>query len=75
MKKILLIPLLLTFQFTYAGTGSANDENLFVLAIIAVMSFILAVLYSINFFRKIIKERREKKIAHLADKTNSEDIS
>lgn len=75
MKKKLLIPFLLSFYFAYAGTGSANDAILFYLAIIAVMSFILAVLYSINFIRRIIKERKEKKITHLADKVNDENIS
>ena len=75
MKKILLIPFLFSFYFAYAGTGGANDAILFYLAIIAVMSFILAVLYSISFIRKIIKERKEKKIIHLADKDNDETIS
>jgi hypothetical protein len=75
MKKILLIPFLLSFHFAYAGTGSANDEILFILSIIAVMSFVLASLYSIDFIRRIIKERREKKISYPADKDNSENIS
>ena len=75
MKKILLIPFLLSFHFAYAGTGSANDEILFILTIIAVLLFILAVLYSIDFIRRIIKERKEKKINHPADKANSENIS
>jgi hypothetical protein len=75
MKKILLIPFLLSFHYAYAGTGSGNDETLFILSIIAVMLFILAVLYSIDFIRRIIKERKEKKITHLADKANSENIS
>jgi len=75
MKKILLIPFLLTFYFAFAGTGGAKDENLFILSIIAVMLSILAVLYSIDFIRRIIKERKEKKIAHLTDKEDSENIS
>jgi hypothetical protein len=75
MKKILLIPFLLSFHFTYAGTGSGNDEILFILSIIAVMSFVVALLYSIDFIRRIIKDRKEKKITHLADKANSENIS
>jgi NADH:ubiquinone oxidoreductase subunit 2 (subunit N) len=75
MKKILLIPFLLSFHFAYAGTGSGNDETLFILSIIAVMLSILAVLYSIDFIRRIIKERKEKKINHLADNANSENIS
>jgi hypothetical protein len=75
MKKILLIPFLLSFHFAYAGTGSGNDAVLFYLAVIALMSFILAVLYSINFIRKIIKEHKEKKITHPADKVNDENIS
>ncbi|OFY11382.1 MAG: hypothetical protein A2X11_12915 [Bacteroidetes bacterium GWE2_42_24] len=75
MRKILVISFLLSFYFAHAGTGSANDAFLFCLAILAVMSFILAVLYSINFIRRIIKERKERKIAHLADQVNGENIS
>jgi hypothetical protein len=75
MKKFLLILFLLSFHFAYAGTGSGNDETLFILSIIAVMLSILAVLYSIDFIRRIIKERKEKKINHLADNANSENIS
>ena len=75
MKKFLLVPFLLSFHFTYAGTGGANDGILFSLSFIAVMLFILVVLYSIDFIRRIIKERKEKKITHLADKVNDVDIS
>ncbi|MDD3876459.1 MAG: hypothetical protein PHT69_07540 [Bacteroidales bacterium] len=64
MKKILLFPFLLSFYFVYAGTGSGSDAILFYLAFIALMLFILVVLYSINFIRKIIKERKEKKTNH-----------
>lgn len=75
MKKILLIPFLLSFHFAYAGTGGANDEILLILSIIAVLLFILAVLYSIDFIRRIIKERKEKKIAHHNDEGISENNS
>jgi|WetSurMetagenome_2_1015567.scaffolds.fasta_scaffold1697104_1 hypothetical protein len=75
MKKILLIPFLLSFHFAFAGTGSANDEIYFLLVIIAILLCILAVLYTIDFIRRIIKERKEKKIANIADKTNIENIS
>jgi hypothetical protein len=75
MKKILFILFLLSFNFAYAGTGSGNDEYLFILSIIAIMLSILAVLYSIDFIRRIIKERKEKKIAHGTDDAGSEDIS
>ena len=75
MKKILLILFLLSFHFAYAGTGSANDEILFLLVIIAILLFILAVLYSTSFIRRIIKERKQKKITQLADNTDIENIS
>jgi len=75
MKKLLLIPFLLSFHFAYAGTGSANDGMLFILSIVGILSFILAVLYSIDYIRRIVKECKEKKIAQLADKANSENIS
>jgi hypothetical protein len=75
MRKILLILFLLSFHFAYAGTGSANDEIHFILVIIAILLFILAILYSIDFIRRLIKEHKEKKIARLTDKADSENIS
>ncbi len=74
MKKNLFIPLLLSVHFAYAGTGGAHDASFFMLSIIAIMSIVLAVLYSIDFIRRIVKELREKKIAQLTDETNSENI-
>jgi len=75
MKKLLLIPFLLSFHFAFAGTGAANDEILFLLVIIAILSFILVVLYSIDFIRRINKECRKKKIARMAENAGSENIS
>lgn len=75
MKKILLIAFFLSFQFAYAGTARGNDESLFLLSIIAILLFILAVLYSIDFIKRIIKDRKEKKIAHHHDEGNSEIMS
>ena len=75
MKKILLISFLLSFHFVYAGTGSGNDEILVILAIIAILLFILAVLYSIDFVRRIIKARKEKKTDHHTDEPDSENKS
>jgi hypothetical protein len=75
MKKLLLIPFSISFHFAYAGTGSANDVILFYLVIAAVLAFILGVYFLIVFIRRIIKKRREKKIAHLAAYANSENIS
>lgn len=72
MKKVLVIPFLLSFCFAYAGTGDANDVNQLILIIIAVLLTILSVLYTISFFRKIIKERREKKAAQQNDTADSE---
>jgi len=75
MKKILLIPFLLSFHFAYAGTGSGSDEILFILSIIAIMSIILAVLYTIDFIKRIIKERKNRKAAHLNDEGISDNNS
>ena len=75
MKKNLFIPFLFSIQFTFAGTGGAHDASFFMLSVIAIMSVILAVLYSIDFIRRIVKDLREKKIAHLADESNGENIS
>lgn len=52
--------LLLLPQYCYGSAGSANDEIFFILVIIAVMLFILLVLYSIDFVRKIIRERKKE---------------
>lgn len=75
MKKYLLIPFLFSFQFAKAGTGRANDEFYFMLLIISVMSLILAVFYSFDYIRRIIKEFKEKRIAHLTEDANSEYMS
>jgi hypothetical protein len=74
MKKNLLLSFLLSCHFAYAGTGGAKDETLFLLSIIAVMLIILSVLYSIDFTKRIIKEHKEKKIAHLTDEAYGENI-
>lgn len=75
MKKILLILFLLSFHFAYAGTGSGNDEILFILSIIAVLLFILAVLYTIDFIKRIIKERKNRRTAPQNDEGISENNS
>ena len=75
MKKILLIPFLLLFHFTYAKTGSAKDEVPFVFVICAILLFILAVFYSIDYIKKIIKQRKEKKLTDSTDNSNNENIS
>jgi hypothetical protein len=74
MKKNLFIPFLVSVHFAFAGTGGAHDASLFMLSIIAIMSIVLAVLYSIDFIRRFVKELREKKITHLTDEANSENI-
>ncbi|HOI78609.1 MAG TPA: hypothetical protein PLI30_03275 [Petrimonas sp.] len=58
----LLIFLLLLSSSAFAGTGSANDAILLYLVVIAVLSIIAAVLHSVDFFRRIIRERRERKL-------------
>jgi hypothetical protein len=73
MKKILLIPFLLSFQFAYAGTGSANDEIPLILLIIAAGILILAVIYLFEYIRKMRKKRREQKTAQDAGIVQNED--
>lgn len=75
MKKFFFLVFLLSFHFADAGTGSGRDEIFFILSIIAVLLFILAVLYSVDFIRRIIKERRAKKAARAAEESISENIS
>jgi hypothetical protein len=70
MKRLLIIPFLLSFYFVQAGTGSGRDSLLFYIAIIAVLSIILAVLFSITLVRKIIAERKKKKLSHLSEQAH-----
>ncbi|MEI8201886.1 MAG: hypothetical protein WCH34_02670 [Bacteroidota bacterium] len=74
MKKFLLIAFLLSFHFAYAKTGT-NDGFLFLLTFCAILLFILAVRYSIDIIRKIIKQRKEKKLIDFTDNSNNENIS
>lgn len=74
MKKALLISLLLSGPLAYAGTGGASDAILLYLAIIAVMSIITALLHSIDFIRRIIRERKERRLSGLDDQTDGEII-
>lgn len=73
MRKVLLVPFLISFHFASAGTGGAKDDYLLILSIIAVLLFILTVLCSIDFLRKLIKEHKEKKMALLAEKESGEE--
>ncbi|GAP42943.1 hypothetical protein TBC1_111084 [Lentimicrobium saccharophilum] len=72
MKKALLIFLLLSGSVAFAGTGSANDAILLYLAIIAVMSIITAVLHSVDFIRRILRERKERKLSGLDHHTDGQ---
>lgn len=67
MKKILLFPFLLLFHQVFAGTGGARDMDLLYLVVIAFMAMILAVLYSISFVKKMIKDLKQRRIVHLTD--------
>lgn len=75
MKKVSIIPFLLSFHFAYAGTGGASDGIPFILSIIGLLSVIVAVLYLIEFIRNIIKAHKENKLAHLTDASNNENLS
>ena len=74
MKKLLTLQFVCSFQCTLAGTGGANDEHLLILSFVAVMVSILFILYSVDFIRKKIVERKEKGTEQLPDETNSENI-
>lgn len=71
----LLIFLLLLSSSAFAGTGSANDAILLYLVVIAVLSIIAAVLHSVDFFRRIIRERRERKLARPDDQAAGEHLA
>jgi hypothetical protein len=73
MKKMLLIPGLLSSHCAFAGTGGAEDENILILSFLAVIVSILALLYAMEFVRKRIAERKEMSIAQPPDDVQSED--
>lgn len=75
MKKKLLIIFLFSVHFTYAKMGTTDDGIFLILAICAVLIFILAILYSIDFIQKMIKHRKEKKIMDATDISGNENIS
>lgn len=75
MKKNFLIVFLLSVHFAYAKIGTTNDGFFLILAICAILFFILVVLYSIDLIRKKIKQRKEMKIIDAMDNSNNENIS
>jgi hypothetical protein len=75
MKKLLFIPMLLIFHFAFAGTGGAKDDDLFLLSICGILLFIVAVGYSIDYIKKIIRQRRSRKLSSSADDPYKGDIS
>jgi hypothetical protein len=74
MKKLLLLPFVCSYQFAFAGTGGAYDEHLLILSFVAVIVSILSILYSVDFIRRKVNERKEKGTDQLLDETNSENI-
>jgi hypothetical protein len=59
MKKILTLLFVFSLNYCNAGTGSARDETLLILILITVLLFVIALMYSIDFFRRLIKERKK----------------
>lgn len=59
-------------NMAFAGTGTADDAYLFILAIIAALGLVLSVLYSITFIKKGIQDRHERTMAHTADEWKGE---
>jgi len=74
MKKILIVPFLLSFHFAFAGTGGGRDTVLFYLVIIAILSIIFVVIYSISLFRRIIKNRKNKRNVNPDENVDGENI-
>ena len=62
MKKILVVPFLLVVHLAIAGTGGARDTEFLYLVVIAFLALILAVLYSIGFVKKLVKDRKQRRI-------------
>ena len=58
---------MLSFNFVYAKKGYSKDETLFFLAICGVLLVTLAILYAIDFIKKIIKQHKNKKTNDLED--------
>jgi 4-hydroxybenzoate polyprenyltransferase len=62
-KKILVTMFLLLFHLAYAGTGSAKDVIFFYLVIIGILAIPVVIYFMVDFIRKILKKRREKKVS------------
>lgn len=75
MKKKLLIIFLFSAHFTYAKMGTTDDGIFLILAICAVLVCILAILYTIDLIRKMIKHHTEKKLLDASDISGNENIS
>jgi hypothetical protein len=65
MEKALLIFLLLSGSVAFAGTGSASDAIFLFLSVITVLLILAAVLHSIDLIRRIIRERKERRLSGL----------
>jgi Kef-type K+ transport system membrane component KefB len=74
MKKSLLIIFLLSFHYASAKTGTQEDSIFLLLSVCVFLLFIITVLYSIEFFRKICKQRKEKKITETSDNSENENM-
>ncbi|MEI6764063.1 MAG: hypothetical protein WCM76_00395 [Bacteroidota bacterium] len=59
MKKFMTVLFVLSMNYCFAGTGSARDESLLILILITVLLFVVAILYSFDFFKRIIKARKK----------------
>ena len=75
MKKSLFIIFLLSFHYASAKTGTQDDSIFLMLSICVFLLFIITVLYTIEFFRKICKQRKEKKATETSGSTENESIN
>lgn len=67
MKKLLTVALLCLFHTAFAGTGGAKDTDLLYLVVLGFLAVILALLYTISFAVKLLKIRKQRRLAHLTD--------
>lgn len=67
MKKLLIVALLCMFHPVFAGTGGAKDTDLLYLVVLGFLSVILVLLYTISFAGKLLKIRKQRRLAHITD--------
>jgi len=75
MKNFLIFIFLIFFHFSFAGTGGARDEILFVSVIIGILLLLLGILYLIKILLKIVRKNKSEQLLHSETDNDTLDTS